>query len=317
MPEPAVFIEHVFHRYGTREALRDVTFSIASGTLFGLLGPNGGGKTTLFRIISTLLRPSSGLARVFGYDTRSDAAAVRRSLGIVFQQDALDDELTVAENLRIHGALYGLHGADLERRIAARLADLDLADRAASRVRTLSGGLRRRADLARGLLHDPPVLLLDEPTTGLDPAARSAFWSALARLRRREGTTLLVATHLLEEAETCDEIGILDGGRLVVQGRPDDLKARVGQETLWLESSDPARLSEAISARFGLETRVVGRSVQVAHGQAHSLLPALYEAFQDDITSATLRRPTLEDVFLLHTGAQLAGPVTAPGTIVA
>lgn len=305
MTEPIVDIARVTHRYGDHVALRDVTLRVAEGALFGLLGPNGGGKTTLFRILSTLLPPTEGEARLFGFSTTGRPADVRRRLGVVFQQAALDDELTVVENLRFHGALYGLSGAPLQDRIAVLLRMFGLEDRARDRVKTLSGGLQRRADLARGLLHAPPVLLLDEPTTGLDPVARNAFWQALDRLRRRERTTILVATHLLEEAEACDAVGILDRGRLVAEGRPEALKRALGDETLWLETDDAETLGDRIQAQFGLGVRAIGTKVQISHPEAHTLLPSLYDAFGERIRSATVRRPTLEDVFLVHAGYRL------------
>lgn len=311
MPEWAVDIDHVTHRYGETVALQDVSFTIAPGSLFGLLGPNGGGKTTLFRILSTLLRPSEGTARVFGFDTTAEPAQVRRHLGVVFQTTALDDTLTVHENLRVHGALYGLHGGALERRIDTLLEVFDLADRRHARVKTLSGGLQRRTDLARGLLHQPRLLLLDEPTTGLDPVARRTFWQALARLRQSEGTTMLIATHLLDEAEPCDRVGVIDRGRLVACGTPASLKQAVGRETLWIETDAPDRLQDAVKARFGVEARRVGRALQISHPEAHTLLAQLYDAFGADITSATVRRPTLEDVFMLHAGSGLP-PTDAP-----
>ena len=305
MQEQAVDIADVTHRYGDHVALRGVTLGVAPGALFGLLGPNGGGKTTLFRILSTLLRPSEGTARVFGLSTVDRPADVRRRIGVVFQQPALDDELTVAENLRFHGALHGLSGAALRGRIGSLLGAFGLEDRAGDRVKTLSGGLQRRADLARGLLHAPDLLLLDEPTTGLDPVARDAFWQALARLRRREGTTMLVATHLLEEAETCDAVGILDRGRLVACGTPEALKDALGGETLWLETDAADALADRIQAQFGLDAQAVGAKVQISHPEAHTLLPSLYEAFEHLIRSATVRRPTLEDVFMVHAGYRL------------
>lgn len=305
MPERAVDIEGVSHRYGEHVALRDVSLAVAPGALFGLLGPNGGGKTTLFRILSTLIRPAAGTARVFGYDTAREPAAVRERLGVIFQGTALDEALTVEENLRFHGALYGLHGRALQERMVHLLTLFGLEGRARDRVRTLSGGLQRRTDLARGLLHAPPLLLLDEPTTGLDPVARHAFWQTLARLRRSEGTTMLVATHLLEEAEACDQVGIIDRGRLVALGTPEGLKAELGGETLWLETEDPTALLDRIQAQFGLEAQHFGSAVGISHPEAPALLSALYEAFGDHIDSATVRKPTLEDVFMAHAGYRL------------
>lgn len=311
MPEPAVDIRNLTHRYGEHLALREVALAIPKGTLFGLLGPNGSGKTTLFRILSTLLKPTEGTACVFGQDPTREPATVRRRLGVVFQEPALDEDLSVRENLRIHGALQGLKPAVLHRRLHALLEQFGLTERADDRVKTLSGGLRRRADLARGLLHEPDLLLLDEPTSGLDPAGRRAFWQHLARLRS-SGLTLLVATHLMEEAERCDEVAILDQGHLVVQGTPDALKDDLGDETLWLETPEPASLRDHIQAQFGLEAQVVGSVVQVSHSDAHALLSPLYEAFGQHIDSATVRRPTLEDVFMVHTGHRLSEDESTP-----
>jgi ABC-2 type transport system ATP-binding protein len=302
MAVPAVDIQGVTHRYGTHEALRDVSLQVAPGTLYGLLGPNGSGKTTLFRILSTLMPPSEGQAHVLGTDTVQDAEAVRQRLGVVFQDEALDDNLTVRENLRFQASLYGLHGADRRARIDALLHRLDVADRADDPVSDLSGGLRRRADLARGLLHRPDLLLLDEPTTGLDPGARRAFWRAIGRMRAEEGTTLLLATHLMDEAERCDRVGILSDGALVVDGTPSALKSELGEETLWLETDEPAALRDRIDAQFGEPTRIVGSMVQVAPPDPPAFLASLYEALGDRIHSATLRTPTLEDVFMVHAG---------------
>lgn len=302
MAEPAVRIEKLTHRYGTHTALRDVTLTIEPGTLFGLVGPNGSGKTTLFRILSTLMPPSAGQMRIFGDDPVTNPSAVRQQLGFVFQEPALDDNLTVRENLRAQGALYGLRGSALHARIDELLADLDVADRADDRVHTLSGGLQRRVDLVRGLLHRPNLLLLDEPTTGLDPAARRTFWQSIDRLRRSAGTTLLVATHLMEEAERCDAVAILDRGRVVADGTPSALKADLGEETLWLESPDPQRLRDHIQAQFGIDARVIDSTVQLAPPDAPQLLTSIYSAFEDQIESATVRAPTLEDVFMVRTG---------------
>lgn len=306
MAKRAVDIRALTHRYGQHVALRDVTLHVAPGALFGLLGPNGGGKTTLFRVLSTLLRPSEGTAEVFGFDTVADPDAVRDRLGAIFQQPALDTSLTVAENLRFHGALYGLHGTTLRKRMETLLDEFGLAERADDAVHTLSGGLQRRADLVRGLLHRPHLLLLDEPTTGLDPMARRSFWQLLSRLRNREGTTMMVATHLMEEAEECNQVGIIDQGRLVALGSPDELKRDLGAETLWLESANATALCDRIQAQFGLAARVIGDAVQISHPEAHRLLSSLYEAFGTQIESATVRAPTLEDVFMVHAGHRLA-----------
>jgi len=302
MAVSAVNIQGVTHRYGEHVALRDVTLEVTPGALYGLLGPNGSGKTTLFRILSTLMPPSEGGAHVFGLDTGTSPEAVRRRLGVVFQEEALDDALTVRENLRFQGALYGLHGAERRDRIDELLRRLDVAARIDDTVADLSGGLRRRVDLARGLLHRPDLLLLDEPTTGLDPGARRAFWAAVERLREEEGTTLLLATHLMDEAERCDRVGILSDGSLVADGAPSALKAELGDETLWLESDAPGALRDRIDAQFGIPTRIVGSVVQVAPSDPAACLASLYEALAPRIRSATIRTPTLEDVFMVHAG---------------
>jgi ABC-2 type transport system ATP-binding protein len=302
MASPAVDIRSVRYQYGARTALNDVSFAVPSGCLFGVLGPNGSGKTTLFRVLSTLIPPKEGTAHVFGLDTTHDAHAVRQRLGLVFQSPALDEKLTVRENLRFHGALYGLQGAALRDRIDALLAQFGVADRADDAVDTLSGGLRRRADLARGLLHRPDVLLLDEPTTGLDPAARRTFWQTLDRLRDAEGATMIVATHLMDEAERCDRVVILDEGALVATGTPHELTSALGDETIWLDTDDPTALRDRIEAQFGLDATVVNGTVHLAPDDAPQLLSALYDAFGDAIDSATVRTPTLDDVFMVRTG---------------
>ncbi len=302
MHPPAVEINRLSHFYGDRRALEDVSLSVAEGALYGILGPNGGGKTTLFRILSTLIRPSNGSARIFDTDVQTQPTAIRRMIGIVFQTVALDDELTVRENLQTHGALYGIGRRRLDERLNTLLPLFGLHDRASERVDRLSGGLKRRVDLVRGLLHAPHVLLLDEPTAGLDPAARHAFWEILERLRRREGMTLLVATHSMEEADRCDALAIFDRGRVVADGSPAELKRAVGDETLWIECDDARSLAGRLEERFQVPASLIGARVQLSDPNAHALLSALYEAFGSEIHSATLRRPTLEDVFMVHAG---------------
>jgi len=304
MSTPAVDIEGLSHRYGDHEALRALSLRIDPHAMYGLLGPNGSGKTTLFRIVSTLMPPSQGTARVFGIDTTQDPEAVRDRLGSVFQAYALDENLTVRENLRFQGALYGRRGPALMERIEYLLDLFDVAGRADDRVDTLSGGLQRRVDLARGLLHRPDLLLLDEPTTGLDPMARRTFWTAIQRLRENEGTTLLVATHLMEEAEHCDHVAILSEGELAVEGAPTQLKAALGSEMLWIDTDGASALRDRIQTQFGVEAHVVGDAVQIAHDDAPQLLSSLYDALGDHIRSATVRQPTLEDVFVTHTGTR-------------
>jgi ABC-2 type transport system ATP-binding protein len=301
MPSEAIQVEHLCHAYGARVALDDVSFSVACGEIFGLLGPNGGGKTTLFKILSTLMPASGGSASVFG-DALDAPAAVRRHLGVVFQHPSLDDKLTVHENLTCHGHLYGLHGARLQQRTQTVLHRLGLVERAGERVEKLSGGLRRRTELAKALLHEPPVLLLDEPSTGLDPGARRDFIQYLRELRERDGVTIVLTTHYMEEAERCDRVAILHQGRLVSVGTPADLKDRVGGDIVVLQAPEPHRLRQQIQERFACEAAVVDGTVRVERPRGHEFVRDVVEAFPSAITFITYGKPTLEDVFIHLTG---------------
>jgi ABC-2 type transport system ATP-binding protein len=292
------------HSYGERKALAGVSFQVREGEMFGLLGPNGGGKTTLFRILSTLLAPSSGTALVFGLDVATRAQEVRRRIGVVFQSQSLDGKLTCAENLWHQGHLYGMRGRKLQERIDDVLARLGVADRRNDLVGTLSGGLRRRVELAKGLLHQPGLLLLDEPTTGLDPGVRREFWDYLNVLRTRDSITVLLTTHLLEEAENCDRLGILHSGELVACDSPDSLKSGIGAEVILVETREPEKLREQILRKFGLETSVFGQKVRFEHPRGHEFIPQLMDAFAGEIETLTVGKPTLEDVFIQRTGKQ-------------
>jgi ABC-2 type transport system ATP-binding protein len=291
--------------YGDRVALDGVTMTVGAGELFGLLGPNGGGKTTLFRVLTTTIPPTSGTARVLGRALPAEAAHVRAEIGVVFQAPSLDKKLTVRENLLHQGHLYGLRGADLAARIAKNLETAGISDRAGELTESLSGGLRRRAELAKGLLHDPKLLLLDEPSTGLDPGARHDLWDHLARLRDERGVTSLVTTHLMEEAERCDRVGILDRGKLVALGTPQELRASIGGDVVTIvprASSDLARLRAAVEERLGVAAKSVGGVVRAETKDGAALVPEVLRAFGDDVASVTVGRPTLEDVFLTKTG---------------
>lgn len=308
-------VEDLGHRYGDRPALLDVSFEVGRGELFGLLGPNGGGKTTLMRILATLLAPTSGRALVEGRDVVEDPVAVRRRIGVVFQQPALDPWLTAAENLRHQGHLYGLRGAELARRTERLLEEFGVAGRAGDLVRTLSGGLRRRVELAKGLLHDPDVLLLDEPTVGLDPGGRQDFWRSVAALREKFAVTVLVTTHLMHEAEGCDRVGILDRGRLVALGSPRELEGEIRGDVVALETAEPDRLAAAVAERFATEARVVDGVVRIERLDGAAFVPRLAESFPGLIRSITVGRPTLDDVFLQRTGHRLRDGALAPGGV--
>jgi len=301
-PPAAIEITGLSHSYDSRPALRDVSFSVAPGEIFGLLGPNGGGKTTLFRILTTLLEPTAGQARVFGRDVVREPLAVRQRIGVVFQAPSLDRKLTVAENLRHQGHLYGLRGRELQKRTADMLARLGLEERSAERVETLSGGLRRRVELAKGLLHSPELLLLDEPSSGLDAGARRDLRVYWRHLRDTDGVTVFLTTHLLDEAEACDRLAILDRGRLVALGSPEALKKKIGGDVLLLEAREPEELCRAIQARFGGAPVVLGGRVRLERPAAHKFVTELVEAFPGQIDAVTVAKPTLEDVFIRETG---------------
>jgi ABC-2 type transport system ATP-binding protein len=302
LTEAAVRIRELRHRFGDREALAGVSFEVAQGELVALLGPNGSGKTTLFRILSTALLPTGGSVIVCGADVVRQPALARRAMGVVFQSPSLDRKLTAAENLRHQGRLYGLHGRDLESRIAAALERVGLAGRSGERVERLSGGLARRVELAKGMLHRPRLLLLDEPTTGLDPAARREFWTYLDAVRGETGATAVVTTHLMDEAERGGRIALLDEGRLVALGAPAALKAEVGGDVITVETEDPDGLAAAIEQRFGCRAQAVERAVRVERARGHELVPQLVEAFADAIHGLALGKPTLDDVFVRRTG---------------
>jgi ABC-2 type transport system ATP-binding protein len=296
-------IEGLRHLYAGRTALDGVSFEVRPAELFGLLGPNGSGKTTLFRILSTLMLPAGGSATIQGYDVMRDPDAVRRQIGVVFQAPSIDVKLTAHENLWHVGHLYGMRGAPLESRIREILERVGLADRAHERAETFSGGMQRRLELAKGLLHRPSVLLLDEPTTGLDPGARRDLWQYLAILRDRERITVLVTTHLMEEAERCDRLAILNSGKLVALGTPAELKREIGGDVLLLEAhGKPESLAEKIFNRFGLAAQVIGGKVRLEREQGHRFVTEVVEAFPGEIDSISVGKPNLEDVFIHRTG---------------
>jgi len=307
MSADALVVDGLRHQYGQRIALAGVSFSVARGEIFGLLGPNGSGKTTLFKLLSTLVRPGGGAARICGHDLVREADAVRRQLGVVFQRPSVDGKLTVRENLIHHGHLYGLRGATLAARVRAMSERLSIADRLGDRVETLSGGLQRRVELAKGLLHQPRVLLLDEPATGLDPAARREFTRTLTELRARDGVTVVLTTHYLEEAERCDRVGIMHNGQLIAVGEPDALKARVGGDVVVIQAADPAVLRARIAERFGVELTLVDGALRGERPRGHEFLRDVVEAFGGELRSVTFGKPTLEDVFIQLTGERLWG----------
>ena len=295
-------VRNIVHRYGNRTALDNVSFDVRPAELFGLLGPNGSGKTTLFRILSTLMVPSSGTAIIAGLDAVHQPGALRRRIGVVFQAQSVDLKLTARENLWHQGHLYGLHGTQLSSRIDEILTRVGLLDRAQDRVETFSGGMQRRIELAKGLLHHPEVLLLDEPTTGLDPGARRDLWQYLGILRDQEHVSIIVTTHLMEEAERCDRLAILSEGHLVALGTPESLTREIGGDVILLEARDPQSLAVQIHERFHVDTSVLDKHVRLEIENGHRFVPDVVEAFPGEIQSLSMSKPTLEDVFIHRTG---------------
>ena len=298
-------VKNLTHRYGDRIALANVNFEVKKGEIFGLLGPNGGGKSTLFRILSTMMVPTDGQAVIAGRDVERDPGAVRRHVGVVFQTQSLDKALTVEENLRAQGHLHGLSGAVLRERMQGAMERLGLIDRRKDLVETLSGGLRRRVEIAKALLHKPQVLLMDEASTGLDPAARRDLSRHVENLRETEGVTILLTTHILEEADRCDRLVLLHQGNIVAQGSPGELRSRIGGDVVVLETADTKTLAGGIQQKFGLQPVVRDGQVRVEIQNGHRFIAEVVEAFPGAIDSVGLHKPSLEDVFVRETGADI------------
>lgn len=299
----AVAVSALSHSYKDHQALKDLSFEVQKGEIFGLLGPNGSGKTTLFRILSTMLSASQGDGQVFGLSVAKQPAAVRALLGVVFQSPSLDKKLTVRENMKHQGHLYGLSGAALSTKIDALLEQVGLKDRAQDLVEVLSGGLQRRVEVAKSLLHDPKLLILDEPSTGLDPGARLDLWTQLRKLSQEQGITVLVTTHLMEEAERCDRLLILNEGQNVALGAPEELRREIGGEILTMQCRQPEALKEWLGSQHpDLELRVFEQSVRFETEQGFDLASRIRADFDGDIEAVSVGRPTLEDVFIRRTG---------------
>ena len=305
--EPAIRVAGVSHAYGLRQALADLSLEIRSGEWFAILGPNGGGKTTLFRLLSTLVRVQTGDIRMLGHDLATEATAIRHLIGVVFQSPSLDRKLTVAENIRLQAALYGLRGRELAMRMDELLARFGLSERAGELTERLSGGLRRRVELAKGMIHQPRVLLLDEPSAGLDPAARRELSEYLRGLAIEQGTTIVQTTHHLEEADAADRIAILNEGRLVALGEPDKLRSEVGGDSITIETNAPDELATGIRAALHLEARVVEGAVRLEVQDGHTWISRIIEAFPGQVAAIRLGKPTLEDFFVARTGRRF-GP---------
>ncbi len=299
---PALEAEGLSFAYGERQALSNVSFAIARGEVFGFLGPNGGGKTTLFRLLSTLIPLQSGRARVLGRDLAGDTMEIRRKMGVVFQHPSVDGKLTVLENLQHHGRLYGISGRKLRERAAAMLDSLGLASRSSDLVETLSGGMRRRVELANAMLHQPELLLLDEPSTGLDPMARREFFGHLEQLSRRDNVTIVLTTHHMEEAERCDRIAMLHQGQMVACAAPGELKSQVGGDVVVIHGAAPELLQRKLLQQLKLKSSLVDGALRIEKPRGHELIRELVDTFGAEIESVSFGKPTLEDVFVHLTG---------------
>jgi ABC-2 type transport system ATP-binding protein len=306
MPEtPAIEVVDLTKRYGEVEAVRGVSFAVGGGEIFGFLGPNGAGKTTTIKTLCTLLAPTSGQARLAGHDVVAAPDEVRRRIGVIFQDPALDDRLTAFENLALHAVAYRVPRAERPARIDEALRFVDLFERRTDLVRTFSGGMKRRLEIARGLVHRPEILFLDEPTTGLDPQTRARTWEVLRGLRAQFGTTLFLTTHYMDEAENCDRIAVIDHGKIVASGTPEVLKQRVGKDLVQARTGDPEALEALLREKYGLVATRTDEGLSFPVEQGEAFVVKLLTEDRPRLQGISVRRPTLDDVFLSLTGRQI------------
>jgi ABC-2 type transport system ATP-binding protein len=302
---PAVAVRGLVKRYGEVEAVSGIDFDVTAGETFGFLGPNGAGKSTTIGVLCTLVRPTGGSATVAGHDVASERDEVRRNIGLVFQDTTLDGYLTAEQNLRLHAELYGVPRVVVPERMQQVLEMVGLWERRASRVATFSGGMKRRLEIARGLLHSPRVLFLDEPTVGLDPQTRSSIWGYIRELKAREDITIFLTTHYMDEAEYCDRIAIMDRGRIIVLDTPEALKASVGRDRVQISTDDDDAAIAALRERFGLEATVAEGLVTIAVESGEAFVPRLFADLGVPIRSVSVSRPSLDDVFMSYTGTTI------------
>ena len=300
-----ITVNSLVRKFGPVTAVDGISFNVEPGEVFGFLGPNGAGKSTTISILCTLLAPTSGTASVGGFDCVRDADAVRRSIGIIFQDPTLDNGLTAYENLLFHAYLYGLDRTKAKKRIDDALSLVGLDGRKNELVRKFSGGMKRRLEIARGILNYPKVLFMDEPTIGLDPQTRNLIWEFIAELKKNTGITVFMTTHYLEEAEFCDRIAIIDLGRIIVSGTPGELKAGLHGDTLKLSAADPKALESEIREKFGMEPKVTDGGITLTVKQGDEVLPALIRGLSTKIIAVSMTSPTLNDVFLSLTGKNI------------
>jgi ABC-2 type transport system ATP-binding protein len=301
-PGAAISVTGLVKNYGEVEAVRGIGFEVPVGETFGFLGPNGAGKSTTIKILCTLATPTAGSAAVAGHDVTRERDAVRRSIGLVFQDTTLDNYLTGSQNLRFHAALYGVPAGAVEPRMRQVLEMVGLWDRRDSLVMTYSGGMQRRLEIARGLLHAPRVLFLDEPTVGLDPQTRASIWEYINDLKRREDITIFLTTHYMDEAEHCDRIAIIDHGKIVAIDTPEALKASVGKDRVQIHTADDAAAIAELGRDFGIEAGIHEEAVTFSVASGESFVPQLFGGLSVPIQTVSVSRPTLDDVFMSYTG---------------
>jgi len=302
-----VSVKGLVKRYDEVEAVRGIDFDVSSGEIFGFLGPNGAGKSTTINMLCTLVRPSGGSALVAGHDVVGERDEVRRNIGLVFQDTTLDGYLSADQNLRLHAELYGVPRELVRERMRQVMEMVGLWERRDSLVNTFSGGMKRRLEIARGLLHSPRVLFLDEPTVGLDPQTRSSIWRYIRELKAREDITIFLTTHYMDEAEYCDRIAIMDQGRIIVLDTPQALKAEVGKDRVQIETDDDAGAIAALRERFGIEASVAEGMVTFGVPEGEQFVPRLFDEWDPalPIRSVSVARPSLDDVFMSHTGTTI------------
>ena len=302
---PAIAVRDLVKTFDEVRAVRGVNFEVAAGEVFGFLGPNGAGKTTTINMLCTLARPTAGAAQVAGHDVVTERDNVRRNIGLVFQDPTLDGYLTAAQNLQLHAELYGVQSDLVQPRMRQVMEMVGLWDRKDSVVGTFSGGMRRRLEIARGLMHSPRVLFLDEPTIGLDPQTRRSIWSYIRELKEREEITIFMTTHYMDEAEWCDRIAIMDHGEIVALDSPDALKAGVGTDRVTIHTDDNDAAIDALARQFGIEAQVSEGAVSFGVPAGEEFVPRLFAEFAMPIRSVSVSRPTLDDVFMSYTGTTI------------
>lgn len=298
----AVSVRGLTKSYGELEAVRGIDLEVEAGEIFGFLGPNGAGKSTTIKILCTLAKPTSGEAKVAGFDVVTERDEVRRHIGLVFQETTLDDYLTAEQNLRFHAELYGIPSATVQPRLQQVMEMVGLWDRRGGLVQTFSGGMKRRLEIARGLMHSPRVLFLDEPTVGLDPQTRVSIWNYIRELRRKETITIFLTTHYMDEAEYCDRIAIIDNGQIVALGTPEALKAKVGKDRVQIRTGNDAAAIAALHNKFGIEAATREGAVTFGVENGEAFVPRLFAELGVPINAVSVARPSLDDVFMTYTG---------------